>query len=224
MKKITFIPSSKETELLLEPPSSAKKLLPDWYKKTPTFDPLDYKSKTLKQCMPFLDAMTGGYIQKTWADIFIGVKDDKVFFESAQGPEIISWRETPNVAVDDLYYPIEFIWKMHWAVKLPKGYSLLLTHPHNRLDLPFTTMSGVIDSDLFYHTPMGNVPFYIRKGFNGFIPMGTPMYQLAPIKRENWSSQVRNFDETERQKSYILMTQKFYGVYRNMFWQKKTYN
>jgi hypothetical protein len=54
--------------------------------------------------------------------------------------------------------------------------------------------------------------------------MGTPMYQLTPIKRENWSSQVSNFDETERQKGYFLMTQKFYGVYRNMFWQKKTYN
>jgi hypothetical protein len=48
--------------------------------------------------------------------------------------------------------------------------------------------------------------------------------KYADIKRENWSSQVSNFDETERQKGYFLMTQKFYGVYRNMFWQKKTYN
>jgi hypothetical protein len=223
-KIVTFLPSSKAVELVDESPVSAKRVLPDWYKKSPAFDPKKYKESVLKQCMPFFDATVSGYIQRTWADIFIGSNDDGLFYESASGPEILSYRENSSVPVSDGYYPVEFIWQRQWSVKLPSGYSLLVTHPHNRLDLPFTTLSGVVDNDLFYHTPIGSIPFYVHKGFTGIIPAGTPMYQIIPIKRENWDSKKEPYNDEETRVRDNLLRRSFYGAYRNLFWQKKTYN
>jgi hypothetical protein len=224
VNKIVFTPSSQDTELLIEPPSSAKKSVPDWYKKSPAFDQKNYRQSVLKQCMPFFDATISGYIQRTWKEIYIGSKDGNLFFDSAEGLEILSHRENASLPVSDGFYPVEFIWRRHWSVELPKGYSMLVTHPHNRLDLPFTTLSGVVDSDLFHHTPVGSIPFYVQKGFTGIIPVGTPMYQIIPFKRENWESETEPFNEAEVLKRNNIMRRRFYSAYRDMFWQKKTYN
>jgi hypothetical protein len=67
---------------------------------------------------------------------------------------------------------------------------VLITSPLNRLDLPFRSLTAVIDADVFYHIlpdPMqggGNYPFYLNRGFEGIIPIGTPMCQYIPFKRE----------------------------------------
>ena len=37
-----------------------------------------------------------------------------------------------------------------WTIEAPAGYSLLFTHPVNRPDLPFTTLTGLVDSDLYH--------------------------------------------------------------------------
>jgi hypothetical protein len=222
--KIVFTPASKQAETIVESPVSAKKIVPDWYKKSPAYNskkPLDIG---LKMCMPFFDATTGGYIQKTWTDIFIGLQDDALVYHSATPPPIMHHRDKVSVEISDSYYQAEYVWQRQWTARLPKGFSLLITHPHNRLDLPFTTLSGLVDSDSFYHTYIGNIPFFIKNGFQGFIPAGTPMYQMIPVKRENWESVVEPFNEIESNKLNHQMRRKFYGAYRDMFWHKKTYN
>lgn len=222
--KIVFSPSSKMTSIVVEPPVSAKKALPDWYKKIPPFDAKHPQNLGLKMCMPFFDATTGGYIQRTWTDIHIKAEGNLVSYAFAQEPEIMTLRENPSIPLTGKYYPIEFVWQRQWSVRLPKGYSLLVTHPHNRLDLPFHTLSGFVDADSFYHTPVGNIPFFIEHGFEGIIPAGTPMYQMIPIKRDDWDSELLQFNEDETLRLNHMMRRKFYGAYRSMFWQKKKYN
>lgn len=229
--KIIFTPSSLDAELFVAPPLPAKKLLPEWYKdipvfnvKNPKFENNELTNKTLKMCMPFFDASTGGYIQRTWTDIHIGLKDNVVSYNCASSPAIMGAREKISPRISNAYYPVEFVWQRQWTAKLPKGYSLLITHPHNRLDLPFQTMSGIVDSDTFYHTSIGNIPFFIHNGFEGFIPSGTPMFQMIPVKRDDWESEIQEFAEKETLKLDRIMRSKFYGAYRNMFWHKKNYN
>src|SRR5215472_2332366 len=41
-----------------------------------------------------------------------------------------------------------------WDFETPPGYSLLCTHPINRTDLPFRTVTGLVDCDTFYDTPL----------------------------------------------------------------------
>ena len=229
--KIIFSPSTKEVEKLVEPPVPSKLVIPKWYKKSQPFDNKHIKfdnnkvvNTTLKMCMPFFDAMTGGYIQKTWTDIYIGIEDNDLKYSSALFPSIIGNRKSPNIKITDSYYPVEFIWHRQWTVKLPKGYSLLITHPHNRLDLPFTTLSGFIDSDVFYHTPIGNIPFFVHKNFQGIIPTGTPMYQMIPIKRDKWEKVVEQFDEEKWNLLNYKIRSKFFNGYKDLFWNKKQYN
>ena len=139
-------------------------------------------------------------------------------------PEIFSARDNVSLPLGDEYYPIEFVWKTPYRVVLPKGWSLLVTHPFNRLDLPFTTLTGIIDSDVFHHATFGNMPFHIKSNFEGLIPAGTPMFQLLPIYRADWDSEALPFDKKELDRLHAQMYKKFWGHYRDKFWHKKTYN
>jgi hypothetical protein len=230
--KIEFIPSSFEIQETVQCPFSIKKIVPDWYKKVEILNSKNFefddnnnvKNVNIKNCMPFFDAISSGYVQTTWTDIYVEVKNNFITLRTACGPEIIQTRDKVSVPIDSLFYPIEFIWKTPWIPKVPKGYSVLITHPMNRLDLPFMSMSGIVDSDSFYHTPSGNFPLYIKNGFTGLIPKGTPMYQIIPIKRDSWELEQKLFDEKTYKIRDNFMKKFFYGAYKKNFWNKKFYN
>lgn len=233
MPKIEFIPANEEVELLIESPKPSRSAIPQWFKDKPKFNTSQelvfneeglLVNKELKMCMPFIDAMTGGYIQKTWCDIHIKkTPDGSAVYHWAHTPRPLGDRGTCNVPISNKYYPLEFHWINPWTPKLPDGYSLLITHPHNRLDLPFTTMSGIIDSDKFFHVDSGQYPFYIDHDFEGIIPCGTPMYQMIPIKREKWISENKKFNLSDKKKRSYESLKEFLNVYKNYFWQKKKY-
>ena len=232
-KKITFLPLNQDAELVTEGYVPSKLTVPEWYKKSERFDPntLKFSDKgelintKLKMCVPFLDALTIGYTQTTWTDIFIENENGKVLFYYSSEPKIIDLRQHVSLPLGEEFYNLEFLWNQYWDIKVPDGYSVLITHPLNRFDLPFVTSSGVVDSDVYYHTAsMGtSVPFYIKKGFTGVIPKGTPMYQVIPFKRENWYSEKEKYDKASHKKRSSLIVSKFWGAYKDLFWQKKIY-
>lgn len=229
--KITFLPENEYVEKFVPAPKPASQYIPDWYKKTPRMTDKDMQitddhkvvGAGLKACMPFIDALTTGYIQESWGEIFIK-KDEKNFrYAQSLEPQLIGHREKKSVAIASVYTPIEFVWHTRWRPRLPKGYSLLITHPLNRLDLPFTTMTGVVDSDVFFHTTDGQIPFFIHDSFEGTIPAGTPLFQMIPIKRDAWYSATEKFNYEETEKRKRLRHSEFWGVYKNHFRQKKVY-
>lgn len=228
--KIEFLPASEDAQLMVPEPKSAKKYIPQWYKdikiskeKTINQDGSIYFDGKIKKCVPFLDGLTHGYIQESWTDIFILNDGNRIQFANPTGPDIIKIRDEMGPTISKAYYPVEFVWQMQWYPKLPKGWSAIITHPFNRIDLPFTSLSGIIDSDVFYHAGEGNYPFYIHNGFSGLIPAGTPMYQIIPIKRENWKSSVLDFDLSESKKRKIKIRRHIEDGYRKEFWQKKSF-
>ena len=230
--QIEFIPLSANAELLVPPPQPAKKYIPQWYKDIPAFNKNDIEfnnagrvsNTTAKMCMPFLDALTTGYIVESWADIHFKFEDGQVIFNYSTGPEILKARPgRPSIQIDDSLYPIEFVWQEQWDVKTPKGWGVIYTHPFNNLDLPFISCTAVIDSDNYYHTATGQYPFYLKKGFEGIIPAGTPLYQIIPFKKENWKSKVLPYNHNETIKRHHEITKKFYGAYKNFYWTKKKY-
>lgn len=228
--KIKFIPSCEDTQILIPPPEPSSMNLPDWYLRSETFDYSNIKfddddrpARVLKQCMPFLDSIRCGYVQKTWCDLIVTRDDENVYVRQAPGPLMFSGRNRKNLPTGSNYLDQEFVWVSPWMPKLPSGYSCLYVHPLNRFDLPFSTVSGIIDSDVFYHSPNGNMPFYIEKNFTGIIPMGTPMYQMIPFKRDEWSSKIEEYDNILIRKNHFAIVQNFFGSYKNNFWQKKRY-
>jgi hypothetical protein len=230
MKTIEFIPSSKECELYVKRPMPGKNYIPNWYKE---IKPVTEKSLSfnhlgaelnIKMCMPFLDSMMTGYIQETWCDIFIEYKNNEIHYRYSENPEIVSIRDKVSIPLGNEYYPYEFVWKEPWSVKLPKGYSAIITHPFNSVNLPFVTLTGIVDADNYYHTRLGNHPFYIKKDFEGIIPAGTPMYQIIPFKRDSWESIESRYDHDLSEKRHYMIGRKFFGSYKTLFWQKKEYN
>lgn len=232
MKKIEFYPASKLAESVVPPPRPASEFIPEWYKDMkvfggdrPIFKNGSISNKTAKSCMPFFDSLASGYIQETWTDIQFSFNSDLGTFEYhyATTPEPVGHRENSSIRVSSFFRPHEFTWKTQWVPKLEKGYSMIVTHPLNRLDLPFMNTAGIIDSDVFFHSNPGNYPFYVYKNFEGIIPKGTPMYQMIPIKRDDWYSVKNIFDEEESLKRSFLSKSTFIGNYKKFFHKKKTY-
>lgn len=231
------MPLNQDIKLSVEPPQLARKELPLWYKeasafhtKKPEINQYGKSNTSYKMCMPFFDALSAGYVQKTWADIKIDYNEQtgELIYKSPSPLEQISHRErsaNKNFIPIRGYYDVEFTWPQPWIPKLPKGYSVLYTQPFNRLDLPFMSTTGIVDVDNdFVGSFPNNLPFYIKNGWTGIIPAGTPMYQIIPIKREAWKSELIDFDEENQKRTQLMLSKHFWGGYKKYWWQKKQWD
>lgn len=232
--KITFVPATKKAELLVPPPKPTKLYIPDWFKNIPAvneknmnINEMGNPNSNVKNCIPFLDVLTTGYTQETWTDIYIESDEDgHVTYNqsSVVAPEIMSNRDVFHLPIEKYYYNFEFTWSQLWMPKVEDGYSCLITNPINRTELPFYTVSAIVDSDKMNYAYGGNLPFYIKKGFSGLIPAGTPMYQIIPFKRESWTMKVEKFDNVKSMIGANNLRKNFIGSYKKRLWSKKEFN
>lgn len=235
MKRVDFYPSSEITEICVKCPKPASQYIPEWYKNLksfsgesdknkPLFENGNVINKTVKTCYPFFDALTSGYIQESWCDIRIYFENETFYYDYSTGPDPISHRNNVSIKISTAFRPFEFVWKVPWVPKLENGYSMFITNPLNRFDLPFQNTSGIIDSDKFFHA-RGNYPFYFYNSPNKeiFIPQGTPLYQMIPIKRDSWKHNVKKYSQKEFIKRDYEITKFFIGSYKKLFYVKKTY-
>jgi hypothetical protein len=232
-KKIVFSPSSEYVSKHVQRPLPAKNYIPEWLKPQEklTFKNAEMGAKgevldrSVNRCMPFREAITAGYIQESWTEIMIRVNDDKLEWYVSGDPEIVSNVSLPSgVCIGSEYYPAELVFKMVWYPRVPKGYSILVCPPFNRLDLPFTCSSGIIEADTFHHVGAGNIPFFIKSGFEGVIPIGTPLFQMIPIKRDSWTGEALDWDADALESLAKETSRRFMGYYKKTFWIKKNYN
>lgn len=243
MNKIIFNPTDPITELTVPCPKPAKQYIPKWYSDLESFHggkpevSSYYNGKantTMKMCMPFADSFNMGYIQEAWQEVAItlikneltGLYDLEWF--NATEPQMINMREQPEknkFPIQDIFYPFEFTWNPVWVPELPKGYSVIITHPFNRTDLPFYTLTGVIDADGFTRqSSKNNLPFLLKKDFNGIIKKGTPLFQMIPILREEWKYIKSSYNEEKQIKILHDMRQYFWSGYKKLYWKKKSFN
>ena len=208
-----------------------KTLIPKWFTNKPKWLNNSLKNgeflHTFKQCMPFLDSMTTGYAILLPYDLYVVQKDGHALFSwMHEGLPLVVAREP--VAHEGLPTPEghskdSFVWQLPLTIKIPKNYSYLFTHPLNRYDLPFTTLSAIVDGGwaLVNHA---NVPFYINNNFEGLIPQGTPIAQIIPFKTNKWTAKINkglmqeSFENAQRHHSLIS------GWYKKVWWQKKDYS
>ena len=188
------------------------KVLPDWYKSLGKYKE---DSAGLKACSPFFDALTAGYMMLTPCDIefyrngnrtSVRILEEQFgHFVGERAPEQIA--PFPEVHGHSLYH---FDWWPLWGERLPQGFSGMYVHPLNRYDLPFMTTNGIVDNDRF-HVP-GRFPFFLREGFTGVLPKGTPFIQFIPFERTDWSLEVTQLSDAEGK----AMTDAAYEEYRQV--------
>jgi hypothetical protein len=204
----------------------AKLNIPDWYRKISRY--LDGNNKPrlysgggtnagVKTCVPFLDAITSGYVVKLHTDLII--EDGTITWSHHIAPlsprnAMISG-QIPSIPG---YTPFTSAWELFYCMKLPKGYSAIFTQPYNRFDLPFMASTGIMDLDTGIGP--GAVPFAVKEGFNGTIPAGTPIVQIIPFKREDWK-----LDYSEKPiEIFWNPRSSVVGWYKKNLWKKKKYD
>ncbi len=178
--------------------------------------------------MPFLDSLMSGYVILTSQDIM--VKQGKGF-QNFQLTWAIDSKDLTTIAVRNDEHQIsvpfgfrkeELVWNVPFSFQLPFGYSMLVSHPANRYDLPFLTPSAIVDCDTEPMTP-GKIPFFLRENFQGIIPAGTPIVQLLPFKRENWKKKFDSKLKNRSNKVLFNVNRFASGFYIKNIWKRKIY-
>ena len=179
-------------------PISAAEGLPTWLREMPALamNPLVAShDDTAKRCPPFVDAMTYGFLIPLVCDARCEGEElswdldlppcGAMEFPRAQLGFQHPAQVTGTPLCDEDRFLIKF--RSFWTIERPPGYSLLFMHPANRFDLPFTTLTGMVDCDS-YRDLFVNIPAYRRGGATprsrGVLKRGAPIAQCIPI-REN---------------------------------------
>jgi len=235
---LQFYPVTEDTLSWSEPPQPGiRSNIPNWLRKTPKYRYGQTKfvfegesNLSIRNCIPFLESFTTGYVMTLPCDIQVRTLED--------GSPRITWGGSnfPNAPVtsrpfDEVQYPqvplmegfdrLQFNWMPQWSVKTKKGYSCLFIHPINRVDLPFYTLGGVVDTDRWGEA--GNHPFLLKKGWEGIIEKGTPVVQIIPFKRESWKSELKQALFPEYLKKIRERDRTLIGWYKKNAWATKSY-
>lgn len=231
-KKLKVVSATVETHLTEKPVKPSSTMVPQWFKEIPPERNLNpfaqgRDASTVKKCTPFLDSLTAGYLITLPQDIL---------FKNVDGVKYVSWGLARSFTVvetdqfrrfDGLPVPQGYdpnVWRIADFPRIitPKGYSTLFTHPFNRYDLPFLTLSGVVDTDKSHRTTI--IAIRIREDFEGVLEQGTPIAQIFPFKRDNWESELLPpFSEEEQAKENFSVFSKANRSYQSQFWSKKVY-
>lgn len=232
-KIIKFIPVSGTDNGVFDPPIPASKIIPEWYKKQDKytngkkmFNENGTVNHTIKACMPVFDLMTAGYIFTLPGDVIIS-KDGNGNVNtlwSTNSSTLIQSHPIPQYDmynVPNEYEPVGLKFINPWITQTPAGYSCLFIQPSFRDDLPFSVLPAIVDTDCH---PIGvNFPFFLRKDFEGLIPMGTPIMQIIPFKREEWSHEIINEHDDLLWKKWKRAEGKIANRYKSFFRSQKVW-
>lgn len=217
-------------EGLLPPPIPAAQGLPGWLRAMPqqAFSAIvGGEDDTVKRCPPFVDAMTSGFLLPLICDVT--VEDGAFSWDSdlPVGGEVgfahspMGIHDVGQVTGTPMFSPDRFLFKFTnlWTIEAPEGYAVLFTHPVNRFDLPFTTLTGLVNCDRYNDGWVHFPAHWHDAGFNGVLPRGTPVAQCFPVRRHDWVARTEPFSEDKARRTQDLMTEigREKGVYRRRF-------
>lgn len=202
--RITFTCTPADKGVIAEP-FPAKGYMPDWFRKLPAVDERKLATNdtglTVKRCMPFIDAMTTGWIIPLAATVRMEVSEggqrvdtgwdfDRTMISThgmhqARGNP---WGQRP---------PMKF--HNHWTIATPPGWSCLFVNPLNRPNGLFEVVAGVVDTDT-YRAPI-HFPFFATApdGLH-VIEKGSPMVQVIPFRRRSTDLQADIRAETAEER------------------------
>ena len=180
---------------LLPRPVPARAVLPDWLRRmAPRADSAVHARtiRTVKQCPPFVDAMSHGFMILLPCDV--SVARGGVF--GWEWPLPASALQSHPRAPLSFHVPEQVVgsplargqqsaikFNSFWTIELEAGWSLLATHPVNRDDLPFRLVTGLVDADRFNAVGINFPAVWTDPDFVGVLPRGTPVAQCFAVPR-----------------------------------------
>jgi hypothetical protein len=180
---------------VLPRPVPARDGLPEWLRAMPgeaLVAELGGEVRTLKHCPPFIDAMRTGFLMPLAADVSVEGGTFSWDWElpatalgrTTRSP--LSFHHAEQATGSPLHDPDRLFLKFNnfWTIQLEPGWSLLVVHPINRADLPFQTLTGLVDADRWGDGLIHFPARWLAADFEGMLARGTPVAQCIPVRRE----------------------------------------
>lgn len=217
---IEFLCAKEDLGVIAEP-RPAKEIMPDWWKKLPAVDTSALSphnnGQTVKRCMPFLDAMTLGYILPLAATVRIEVSENGQRLDAGWDFDrpMLTFHGKQQVAGHHQLPRPPAKFHNYWNIRTPKGWSCLFVPLINRENAMFEIAAGVVDTDT-YHSLI-HFPFFPTAPDGRYtLERNLPMVQVIPFKRAEGRAVIRaETSEEEAVRTKILrQTQVSDGWYR----------
>lgn len=173
---------------VLAPPVPAKEVMPDWFKRLPAVDPSKLSptdnALTIKRCMPFIDALTTGWILPLGATVRLEIRDggttvdagwdfDRVMVSNHSSHQVVGHPRQPRP-------PCKF--HNYWTIRTPPGWSCLFVPPLNRPNPVVEVVAGVVDTDAY--ASQVHFPFFaVAQDGIYTLEKGAPLVQVIPFRR-----------------------------------------
>lgn len=208
---------------VIAPPVPAKAYLPDWFRRLPAVDDsklaLNDSGLTVKRCLPFLDAMTTGWIIPFAATVRLEISEggarvdagwdfDRSMVSNHGAHQVKGnpWGPRPPCKVHN-----------YWAITTPPGWSCLFVNPLNRPNGVIEIVAGIVDTDT-YRAPIHFPFFAIGEDGLHVIEKGSPLAQVIPFRRDSAElpAEIRaeTTVEAETRQKILRNTQAQEGWYR----------
>jgi len=212
-------------------PKPTKKFIPDWWKELAPANNKTEKSfkidaGNVKNCPSFPDYFSSGFIVPMWCDTILRYnKNSNTYdFEVSNKDFIVETHGNQQFVdiVPSFNYlgkTASFVFKFvcPWQVITEPGWSLLQLPAFYHFNNEFTVLPGIIDTDV--HHEINQQIILLNPKEEIFIPMGTPLAQYIPFKREKIETVVT---EPTKKDFKILNRQRL--RFRSQFIGSKQYN
>jgi len=208
-------------------PQPAHKFIPDWYKQTDTRPFGDAPlNKSVRACMPFMEALTFGWIVPVPTDISITHTTDGISVKW-NTEEFIPMGSHDKIQLGGDAFPhngeiLKF--NLPYSLRTPEGVSTLYMPPLNRIETRFRPFSGVVDTDRYVNKT--NIPaLLLDDEFEGIIEAGTPLVQVIPFERDSLVNESKTRVETDEEEEWLKRTEKAVpavdAYYKEEVWEPK---
>ncbi len=200
---IEFLCRPEDKGVIAEP-VPAGTVLPPWFRQLHGVDAdrlsATNNGLTVKRCMPFLDALSAGWIIPLAATVRLEIKDEGKTVDAGWefDREMVSNHSSFQVAGNPFEPRPPMKFHNYWTVRTTKGWSCLFVSPINRPSDVIQVLGGMVDTDT-YASPV-NFPF-IATAPDGVYTLekGTPLIQVIPVKRINEKADGRVRVESEEE-------------------------
>lgn len=218
-------------EPILPKPVPAAKALPDWLREMPGEAPSPSLGgenvRTLKHCAPMIDALSLGLLMPLACDLTVAegeigwdweppVLPDDLIVRAPVGVHVPEQAEGAPLALGGGFV-VKFV--SFWTLAAPEGWQVLFTHPFGHPDLPFRTLTGLVDADGFADGFVHFPAVWTDPGWEGVLPAGTPVAQAIAIPRAGPALETRAMTEAEAARTRAVQAAlgAERGVYRKRF-------
>ena len=222
-------PQVQEQADSIPKPYPAAKGAPRWYRDMPADrdgpEGQPSLTRTVKNCVPFLEAMTCGYVMPAAGDLSLSLDPEGRFYGECRDLCVVEFHRVEQVKGSPFEnLPVVKI-PNPWLVRTPPGYSTLFLPLLNNFETRIVPLAGLVDTDVFYREVNFPMLLTIPRGHTLNIARGTPLLQMIPVKREEFQIDFVPID-AEKYYPIELETHDEAGnqhFYKNTYWHKKSY-